>query len=94
MPIKNQFLRHYFDGGASAEKLPPPDAATKKFISDLRKLLYRYADGWISEEQCAITAGTAAAQWDIRIRNERAKSRPASPLDNLILPDSVRSGGV
>lgn len=87
---RNQFLRQFHGSEAHHKGVDP---RTFAFITHMRKLLMRWGDGWISEHDCAITAATAGAQWELKIQDAKKKQgaiKPESPLNNLVLPDSVK----
>lgn len=87
---KNQFLRQFHGSGQQRDPVTP---RTMRFITKMRKLLQEHAEGLISEEECAITAATAAAQWEMKKRERRRTAQP-SVLDSLILPPSAEKAGV
>lgn len=85
---KNQFLRQFHGSEAHHKGVDP---VTFERITEMRKLLFKWGGGWISEHDCAITAATCGAQWEMRIRDAKAKQKPftpgvESPLNSLILP--------
>lgn len=85
---RNQFLRQFHGSDAHHKGVDP---ITFQRITELRKFLFKWGGGWISENDCAITAATAGAQWELRIRDAKKKQHAAgveslSPLKNLILP--------
>lgn len=79
---KNQFLRKYFGSEARRDGVSP---RTMEFTRKMLALLKEYADGWISEDECAVTAATAGAQWEMQKLKHKAAARP-SVLSGLVLP--------
>lgn len=89
---RNQFLRQFHGSGAHHKGVDP---RTFRFITLMRELLFKWGDGWIPEKDCAITAATAGAQWEMRVRDAKKKQgaiKPGSPLNNLILPETAKVG--